>query len=128
MAHDDTFQPDPDRSGGQPQTGTLRSSDHRHPRVDGPDLVDQTDPAVQQGAQGTASVVLGAAGLPDRESLQESGDTGAADLGAALGRESGLGGTRGDDLSLEKTPGQISGAGGTRGTGAGTGQVDGSSA
>jgi hypothetical protein len=128
MAHDDTFQPDPDRTDSSPpQAGTLRSEDDRHERVEGPDLVDR---AQQHGStaspQGTAGVVLGSAGLPDRESMQESNDPASGDTGAALERPTGLGATRGDEQSFEKTPGQISGVGGTRATGAGTGRPEGS--
>jgi hypothetical protein len=127
MAHDDTFQRDPDRESELPYAGSLRTGEERHERVEGPDLVDK---AVEQqqptSGQGTAGVVLGAPGLPDRDALLESGAPGTANVGAALQRATGLGGTRGDDESIGKTPGEVSGVGGTQGTGAGTGNLEGS--
>jgi hypothetical protein len=124
MAHDSSYQPDPELSDTTPQTGTLRSGGILSGQVEGADLVDESTAArgTAGSPEGTAGVVLGVAGLPDRESLQESGDTGASDLGAALQRESGLGGTRGDDRSFSTPRGEITGAGGTRGSGPGTGR------
>jgi len=124
MAHDDTFQPDPDRSpDDRVQTAHIPSARSAgSPTGDPP----PTDEAVAHGANpsavGTSGVVLGASGLPDRETLQESDDIGTANVGAALQPDTGLGATRGDDRSFRHLPGEISGVGGTRGTGAGTGQ------
>jgi hypothetical protein len=127
MAHDDTFQPDPDRTDTRlPAGGALRSDDDRHESVDGPDLVDRSPGhGADASPQGSAGVVLGVAGLPDRDSLQAAGDTGASDLGAAIQRPTGLGATRGDERAFAKTPAQITDVGGTRGTGAGTGRIEG---
>jgi hypothetical protein len=125
MAHDSTFQEMPERQSEQPATGALRSEPDDHDRVPGPDMVDRAPAADAATTAGTASVALGVSGLPDRDSLQESGAPGTADLGARLQRADGLGGTRGDDQSFNNLPGQVSGVGGTTGSGAGTGSLEG---
>ena len=108
---------------GEPPRGTGQI---RHDRVEGPDLVDESR-AGQGSAVGTSKAALGAAGVPSSEQLQESGDTGLGDLGAAAQKDlgAGLGATRGDDRDVERTPGEISGVGGTRGSGKGTGHLEG---
>lgn len=129
MAHDDTFQPDVDRSTDDTvQTAHVPTPGNAGSSAGGPTQTDDLDarPASPMTA-GTAGVALGASGLPDRDALQESEDTGTGNLGAALQRDTGLGGTRGDDRSFERMRGEISGVGDTRGTGGGTGQSPSSS-
>jgi hypothetical protein len=121
MAHESTFQEMPERQSEVPNAGALRSEDEHHERMPEPGP-GSTSAA---SAAGTAGVTLGVSGMPDREALQESSDPGTANLGAALQRPDGLGGTRGDDKAFNKLPGEVSGAGGTTGSGAGTGNLEG---
>jgi hypothetical protein len=124
MAHDSTFQQMPERQSAVPDPGTLHSEEEHHDVVPGPDMVDRAASDAPT-TSGTGPVALGVSGLPDREALQASAAPGTANLGAALQRPDGVGGTRGDDQSFKHLPGQTSGVGGTTGSGAGTGNLEG---